>query len=317
MSLRFTPLTLVIDENKSRSIAEFKETYCDTLLTFLKYRFKYSRKHGKTFTNEKKLCLASDIKPPSSDKIAGVLCHKGTYYDTYLTNHIVGTRLQNMSTNEVIADFTHTFPIIRKRVIHKPEAITNSDTNNTIELKDITNSDMNNEIGISTLGFSQDNFLVIWKQSDKSQSSSGLLVPTGSGSCDWKDICGNDFTKTITQAMERELWEESGRNKLASNHLTVGKTLISGYFRWITRAGKPEFVGITKVNARYTAFTPDPKELNKFKKEYPIDSLEDIPMTIQDILSENNVSIPLYMALLCLEDYYRNHSAELNTFLFE
>lgn len=37
-----------------------------------------------------------------------------------------------------------------------------------------------------------------------------LIAPSGSGSCDYKDIYEDDFRKSITYAMKRELWEETG-----------------------------------------------------------------------------------------------------------
>ncbi len=136
------------------------------LLPFLKWQYRLSCFYGKMFYNEKKLCLSKDIN--INEGIA--YCHKGTYYDTFLTNITNGKLLRSNRDNSIIASAEDFLPV--------------KISGNEIFIKDITSSIVNNEIGISTLAITSDKYLVIWTQNRRAQSSNGLLVPTGSGSCD-------------------------------------------------------------------------------------------------------------------------------------
>lgn len=79
----------------------------------------------------------------------------------------------------------------------------------------------------------------------------------GSGSIDFKDYSKlKTFNQTIKDAMTRELKEENSLNKTDFS----AETKILGFFRWIKRGGKPEFVGITKISCDYTDLEPDRKE---------------------------------------------------------
>lgn len=174
---------------------------------------------------------------------------------------------------------------------------------------------MNNEIGISTLGFTNDNYLIIWTQNRSSQSSEGLLVPTGSGSCDWNDRVNDDFKRTILNAMQRELWEENGGKTLAENYHIIGETILLGFFRWIIKGGKPEFVGITKLNKDLIDIGVEKKEVFG-RREYPISSLDDLKDVINELLGQPNLSVPLYVNLKFLGSYCDSNRLELEQFLF-
>lgn len=77
--------------------------------------------------------------------------------------------------------------------------------------------------------------LIIWTQNRIAQSSGGLLVPTGSGSCDFVDRRGKSFNDTIIYAMNRELWEENSGKLLCASVEEIGQTKILGTFRWINK----------------------------------------------------------------------------------
>lgn len=268
----------------------------EELLPFLKWQYRLSRFYGKMFFNEKKLCLSKDLN--IKDGIAN--CHKGTYYDTYLTNIINGRQIRSNQDNSIIASAENLLPI----KIHR----------NKIYIKDITSSVVNNEIGISTLAITSDKYLVIWTQNRAAQSSNGLLVPTGSGSCDWADKTSNSFSEIIKNAMQRELWEESGAKTFGADYKNIGETLILGYFRWLAKAGKPEFVGLTKVKYDLTFFCEDRKEVFD-RHEYYIDNIDDIKNIIEKIRENDNISVPLFMNLACLERYYNENRDELAKFI--
>lgn len=286
-------------ENKERLITKFIKTEKRNLMPFLKWQYRNSKLYGKGFFNEKKLCLSKDIFP---NKTNSVYCHKGTYYDTFLTNIISGKQLKSNQDDSIIANAEGYFPIVKK-------------SDGSAELKNITSSLMNNEIGISTLAITSDNNLVIWTQNRSAQSSSGLLVPTGSGSCDWDDQATDSFNETIINAMNRELWEESGKNSLCNTYKDVGQTIILGFFRWIIKGGKPEFVGLTKMSSDFISLYANKSEVY-CKKEYSITKIEDVEQIIEEIINTENVSVPLYMNLFCLKRYYEENREDLEKYIF-
>lgn len=273
---------LKIEENKAKEqqVKTFIRANKERLLPFLTWQYRISKFYGKLFFNDQKLCLSEDITMNEQT----IKCHKGGYYDTFLTNQICGKHIQSTNDDTVIVDATNDFPIEKK--------------GNHICLLEVTKSEMNNEIGISTIGITSDNYMVFWKQNVQAQSSEGLLVPTGSGSCDWIDLAANrNFHQTLTGAMQRELCEESmGKG----NYLEIGDTYLIGFFRWTIKGGKPEFVGVTKMNISYTEIQGNKKEVYK-GKAVRVDSKEELVKQIDEMFKEK-LSTPLYMNLLCLKE---------------
>lgn len=294
--LKHADLKLEENPNMEKQIFQFIKKNSQNLLPFLKWQYRLSVFYGKMFFNQKKLCLSKDLN--IKDNI--VTCHKGTYYDTFLTNIINGKQLRSNQDNSIIASAEDYLPI--------------KFNDNEIFMKDITSSLVNNEIGISTIAITSDNYLVIWTQNRAAQSSNGLLVPTGSGSCDWSDKVGNNFSETIKSAMKRELWEESGAKSLCKKYEDIGETIILGYFRWIAKAGKPEFVGLTRVKSDLISFCEDRREVFG-RQEYYISTIDDIKKVIEKIRENDNISVPLSMNLLCLEKYYEKNRDELAKFI--
>lgn len=291
---------LILEESKNmeRNIKRFIKENKDNLLPFLKFNYRLSNFYGRMFFNEKKLCISSDIRITSKEK--KVYYHKGTYYDTYLTNIIAGKELRSNEDNKLIASAEEFMPVIRK--------------DDEYYLKDITVSVMNNEIGVSTLAITNDNYLIIWTQNRVAQSSGGLLVPTGSGSCDFADIRGKSFNDTIIYAMNRELWEENGGKHLCPSVEEIGQTKILGTFRWINKGGKSEFVGLTKVNKDLISFAQEKKEVFD-REEYLINSVDDLLKKIDELLQRNNISVPLNVNLKALKEYAKDDREELEEFL--
>ena len=111
----------------------------------------------------------------------------------------------------------------------------------------LSESRLANAIGVSTLALTKDRRLVLaWQQPEGEAGPGGLAAPAGSGSVDLVDVDdippGAKLTDFISSAMRRELMEES---HLSPSHL--GKTRVLGYFRWLNRGGKPEYVGLTEL----------------------------------------------------------------------
>ncbi|MDN3019211.1 hypothetical protein PH210_23860 [Paenibacillus sp. BSR1-1] len=299
--LRTTNLRLSENKLKGKKIKKIISDDKEVLIPFLNYQFAHSMADKKYFYNEQKLCLSEDLDITQID----ACCHKGSYFDSFLTNHVSTKQLYSKSNNRVIYDGTNYFPVAYAKDV------------NELRLLEINFSDMNNEIGVSTLGFTADNYLVIWKQNAHAQSSNNLFVPTGSGSCDWKDIIDQDFTKTITNGMGRELWEESGKTSLGKSHRTIGKTKLLGFFRWVKRGGKPEFVGLTKLDVKASQLDPEIEEVRKSRSRHMwrIEDLTELKKVIKEIQAHKETSIPLFMCLKSLEVYMEENPEELRELL--
>ncbi len=140
-------------------------------------------------------------------------------------------------------------------------------------------------------------------------------MPTGSGSADARDIIDTDFQRTIIHAMERELQEESMANKDQSHDF---QTMILGFYRWVSRGGKPEFVGITKLPESADTYKPNNKEVSQLglSTEFIVANMSDLPKVITHIKRSDNISVPLFMCLNQLEYMYNHHKKELEEFLF-
>jgi len=291
--IQLNTLTFCEDIEKKKTIIHQIEKNNGNLL-FLHFNYKKALASKKMFFNADKFCLSQDIVPRHDLK---VFCHNGSYYDTYLTNIIAGKQL--LLNNKIIADATNMFPI------QTGEGVS--------FFKSISESNLNNEIGVSTLGITLDNYLILRTQLNSAQSSSNLLIPTGSGSCDWADIQGEDFTSTITTAMQRELWEENIDTHVCSNS-SVGTTKLLGYFRWVEKGCKPEFVGITKLNVNLEDLAKTTLEVGRVSS-YTIHTLAELRTTLEMLLVKDLVSTPLYMNILILLNYLKNNETELSNFL--
>lgn len=298
--IQMTPLTISLSNKKKEKIRRYIEKHKEILLQYLNYYFFASVKLQRAFTNDEKFCMSADLSLHTHT----VICHTGGYYDSFLTNQISGTTL-------VIQDKKHT-TISTEEVF--PAGI---DEENNKYLSDISSSPMNHHIGASTIGFSKDRKLIIWTQGSTNQFGNGLLIPTGSGSANASDITGTDFQASVKRAMERELHEESTSKKNKNKNYT---TLLLGFYRWVSRGGKPEFVGITKLPENAEVYRPNIKEVTTRKTGehiFPVQTFDNLPKAIRDIRKSGQLSVPLFMCLRELEYMYENHKKELEIFLFE
>jgi hypothetical protein len=126
-------------------------------------------------------------------------------------------------------------------------------------LTPLSESALSNHIGVTTLVITSDDCVVLQKQGT-TLVDVGKITAGASGSVDWKDVRRSagrvdgetgESRKTlqgiVSYAMEREASEEIG--------VTVGpgasRTTLTGFARYLHRAGKPEFFAITYVRQRY------------------------------------------------------------------
>lgn len=262
----------------------------------LRSKYDDSWRRQKHFFNESKACLASDLLQP--DQILHI--YKGSYFGSFLTNELVAYLLESTGPR----------PVIRYRGSdHFP-----ADNN---VLKSISNSAVGNHIGISTVVHTSDGYLVTWRQSKAAQQSQRLMAPTGSGSCDWSDWKRLDGPKSLKRllaaAMEREFREESHPLKAGLDDATI-TTEVLGFFRWLKRAGKPEFVGLSKVDVPSFELEPNATEvdapeyilntycassISRFRES--LEGTEDRP----GLLQSDSLSVPLWVNLICLDEALR------------
>lgn len=113
-------------------------------------------------------------------------------------------------------------------------------------IRDLSQSWLANIVGISTLGITQDGYLVVVSQTEQNVESGGRLAPSGSGSLDPVDLAAAEMTldAVLAAGMERELREECDLPDVAL------QTFVTGFGRWIERGAKPEFFGVTLMACR-------------------------------------------------------------------
>ncbi|MEV6345995.1 hypothetical protein [Actinoplanes sp. NPDC051851] len=174
-------------------------------------------------------------------------------------------------------------------------------------LETLKESSLANVIGASTLAFAEDNLAVLVRQSSNSLSS-GLLWAPGSGSMDLRDVRSLRFVRSqplaaiIRATMERELTEEAS---LQPDEIMW--TEINGYFRWVNKGGKPEYVGVTRLQGNANDFKG--RRVRLTERGY-VDSVETVTIDLERLMAEPSslrcieseevrvaVSMPLFMCL--------------------
>ena len=254
-------------------------------------RCKYRESWGehKRFVNERKVCLGEDLMTST----ATLAIYQGTYFHSFLTNELATRNVKTIAGDLLFRDLAN-FPkdiLGARNVLH-----------------DVTHSHMANHIGVSTVGFTSDKKLFLWRQSIRAQHSDGLLVPAGSGSCDWQDWTGlrggSTLRDVLASAMGRELLEES-HFLGAQLEQSVIRTSILGFFLWLRRGGKPEFVGISTIGVHSSELEANIQEVNKPEDVLflrPASTLVELRNSVAELLSEANLSVPLWVNLICLSE---------------
>lgn len=284
-----------IDRQGKKKTNSYIRINYDNLFPFLYTHYQDAKRSGKCFTNDKKLCLVGEISPNSVARFC-----QGSYYNTYLTNKIFTKKL----INDKVPD------------IYPPYGSQNKKVKLPYEY-------FSNEIGVSTLAITNDGYLFIQRQGTHADSSSGLLVPSGSGSADWKDYHNDDtLNDTINRATKRELSEEIGRGSKNADEIIL-KSKVIGMFRWLNYAGKPEFVSISLLKLNLTDIRPLKSEQRETLSEDDSFQIINSDETINHdklstcfaIMNRDECSIPLYMNLKILKEYIENNKNEFYDFI--
>jgi hypothetical protein len=264
----------VLSTKKRNNTETYIKEYKDTLLKFLNHKlYDVSMKGGK-FTNDKKVCLASELYDISGKYQWRI--NKGGYFDGYLTNFIY--------TQFVGGNYYKLYP---------PMNMTNA------SIKRLTDSDFSDHIGISTLLLMKNDQVLVCKQGGNASYSPNRFVPSGSGSMDYADYQRDaDIRSMIIRASERELFEETSlKGKITKEQLGISTSVLT-FFRDMERGGKPEFCCLSRTNLSYDYLSDSlaPEEAEIEKKGIKSFSFTDEKLWREEILP--NASLPLKMCYM-------------------
>ena len=215
---------------------------------------------------------------------------KSFYFDALLTSEAFRSRIFRnniQGDKELYTDLTTYFPVTEEVIDGQASVRLTSDFYKYIS----------GHIGITTLLITENRRVAMLFQGSTKAVGSHTVSLGGSGSMNYDDIdlakSAGDLRAGAGYAMARELCEETGMER----HLEEVRrnTMVTGFFRWIDRCGKPEFVGITRA------------EDVPFSKQRAIDGdevvkYEEIPVTINTLadfqkvvawLRDNKVNVAL------------------------
>lgn len=263
---------------------------------------------------------------------------KSYYFDKLVTQEAFRSRIfekkVNFAKETLYADLTKYFPI-----------------NSSSQLIAQPIPNVSRGIGVSTIAITADNYLVFFTQATTSAQSSDDLVPGGSGSAEYSDfedaINKTDLCFVLRYGMTRELLEESGKIKYKAKGKPTRKekkdasplinsytqnTKLIGFFRWIDRCGKPEFIGVTKLDENLHEIGADEFEVtNPEKAPIKFDGFDDADKVQKELLSRleqgQKVALCFYVALERLKQISTYRSSkdsdkqkifnQLNGYLFQ
>lgn len=180
-----------------------------------------------------------------------------------------------------------------------------------------------NHVGVTTLALTSDRRLLFFRQSYNQAIGNLKIVASGSGSVNYADLreshCGTNLVTALRFAMAREMAEEavertaggiktiiwSRRSFQERVREAMEGTIVTGFFRWVNRCGKPEFVGVTRLSAPFSQFGPDGGEVTALGAPCPvIRRMEDFAAAKQQIIQFAAKRVPEGINLstyVCLE----------------
>jgi 8-oxo-dGTP pyrophosphatase MutT (NUDIX family) len=187
--------------------------------------------HGRLVFNGKVIGMRSDPLPPGPTSVPPIALHVARFFDAQCSNEMCTLRIAHRETGE---EFDPRIQLLINANGH---------------LRTLAESTLADCVGISTIAVTSDSRLVLVRQTSRNIASALLLAPSGSGSLDLRDLTGHARTggslqDILRRGMERELQEETGirPDEIRATHVT-------GFGRWLERGAKPEFFGITELNA--------------------------------------------------------------------
>jgi hypothetical protein len=287
----------------------------------------------KLTVNERKVCFNSGLDGliKACQGAATLSVSEVGYFDGLVSNEAFRSLIYEVPKNGKLkdgilnADLTTMFP-----AVFDP-----SSSQHRLEAQPINIA--SRHIGISTIAFTSDMQLVFFRQGEDQEIGGGKLSASGSGSSDFSDIfesSGEQCLKTTVEyGMARELCEEGGLLSGLSDlqikeHIkkVAASTMVTGFFRWVDRCGKPEFVGVTKLDIAASEIPGDNIEV--YKPTVVVEKWGRVEITKLDQVSqffgfvadiEDSVTLSFYMALLRLAKIaeYEDSESETERKIFE
>ncbi len=280
---KFSNILIKINQNKYKTVNKYINDHWASHSMYLQYKVLQSLMKNKEFTNDKKICLGSDLN--INDNFVDI--YIGSYYDSVLTNEACGSVLENIVSGEITTKLSI-------------EAFTSN--NGILELSAST---CNNHIGVSTLAITKDKKMLLWTQNSRTMQNSNQITPTASGSLDLDDMYHQYETleEIIIRGTNRELKEECQINL---NNILFTK--VVGFWRWLERGGKPEFSSISKINIDSSEIIPDISEVKQFRNSiYHIDitNNDKFEDEVNSLIRNPKSSLPLLMNLKIFLEYIK------------
>lgn len=191
-------------------------------------------------TNGVKLALQSTAETLLDD--APVPLRKSYYFDALLTAEAFRSRIFRNNIDgqkEVYTDLTSYFPVYKETIGGQE----------SVRFTEDFHEKVSGHVGITSLLLTENRRVAMLFQGTSKAIGAKTVTLGGSGSLDYDDMrragYPEDFRDVLADALAREVAEETGLSGHAAE--IRGNTMITGFFRWIDRCGKPEFVGVTRA----------------------------------------------------------------------
>lgn len=167
---------------------------------------------------------------------------KSYYFDALLTAEAFRSRIFRNNIDgqkEVYTDLTTYFPVYKETIGGQESVRFTADFHEKVS----------GHIGITSLLLTENRRVAMLFQGATKAIGSRTVSLGGSGSLDYADMqragYPEDLREMLAGGMAREVAEETGLPQHARE--IRDNTLVTGFFRWIDRCGKPEFVGVTRA----------------------------------------------------------------------
>ncbi len=258
------------------------------------YRHSLARQaRTRVFRDDRKLSLLDTPLPES--KVLEV--HESSYFLGCLTNDMCEWDYFNQGKQQTPRP-------IWVAIDEYPFESTGSRT-----IRELGDTGLSNHIGVSTVLLSSDRKIVLWRHGESADRSVNRIVPTSSGSLDYEDF---DMLRSKPKSLEnvilagagRELTEECAIDGAPERSVGAESELaILGYFRWVSKGGKPEFSVIGRIDVRAAQIIPNNNELERPAGDKLIFDAHDetsLKNAIKEICAHRDAAIPLLACMRSL-----------------
>ena len=311
---RWNPKLVVSVDRRKEVYAAVRSANAEEKIAILRAKANQANRLEKDFFNEDKIGIASPIESGADVEI-----FKSCYYITFLTNELATTVA--ISTPEsgppeyfLGGEVADRFPAKR----------TGSDK---FQLGDFGEYLMGDHLGANIIAITKDDQMCLWQQGGGAIFSDGLLAPTGSGSCQWRDFDPHNpsLIATAKRGMLREFKEESVfSGAFKRKHSVHYEAHVIGFFRNLARAGLPGFVGIIKVDINASELQPDVREVVDPTRlgrtvRFPAGNCAELEASVDSLLNSadkhRGLSIPLIACLHSLRAALRECDSRIASIL--